>query len=164
MNETARRSETDIALIGGGPVGALLACVLARRGFSVDAFERRDDQCTTDGAGGRSINLALSTRGLTTLKFLGLEEAVLKLAIPMRCRMIHAVAGVLTFQQYGKNDSEFINSSFAQAAGKVTDEILKKLCAGIDEPNQVDLKLAERLIKERLSPMLKKQPELAGML
>ena len=110
MSQPIDSGKTEIALIGGGPVGALLACVLARRGFSVDVFERRPDLRTTDGAGGRSINLALSTRGLTTLKFVGLEEEVLKLAIPMRGRMIHALNGELTFQQYGKNDSEYINS------------------------------------------------------
>lgn len=110
MNEAITPLKTEIALIGGGPVGALLACVLAQRGFSVDVFERRPDLRTTDGTGGRSINLALSTRGLTTLKFVGLEEEVLKLAIAMRGRMIHAPSGELTFQQYGKNDSEYINS------------------------------------------------------
>jgi kynurenine 3-monooxygenase len=104
------QSEVDIALIGGGPVGALLAYVLARREFEVDVYERRPDLRTTDGSGGRSINLALSTRGLTALKLAGLEEEVLKISIPMRGRMIHTPDGQLLFQQYGKDDSEYINS------------------------------------------------------
>jgi kynurenine 3-monooxygenase len=103
-------SEVDIALIGGGPVGALLAYILARRNFNIDVYERRPDLRTTDGGGGRSINLALSTRGLTALKLAGLEEEVLKISIPMRGRMIHTPDGQLLFQQYGKDDSEYINS------------------------------------------------------
>jgi kynurenine 3-monooxygenase len=107
---TRGESEVDIALIGGGPVGALLAYVLARRNFEIDVYERRTDLRTTDGGGGRSINLALSIRGLTALKLAGLEEEVLKISIPMRGRMIHSPDGQLVFQQYGKDDSEYINS------------------------------------------------------
>ena len=104
------QESVDIALIGGGPVGALLACLLARRNFEVDVYERRPDIRTADGGGGRSINLALSTRGLTALKYAGVEDEVLKLSIPMRGRMIHSPDGHLTFQQYGKDDTEYINS------------------------------------------------------
>jgi kynurenine 3-monooxygenase len=127
MSQPTDSLKTEIALIGGGPVGALLACLLARRGFSVDVFERRPDLRSTDGSGGRSINLALSTRGLTTLQFVGLEDEVLKLAIPMRGRMIHALNSGLTFQQYGKNDSEYINSISRSALNQLLLDHAEKL-------------------------------------
>ncbi len=100
----------DIAIVGGGLVGSLLALSLCKRGFTVDVFEKRPDMRKVLLSAGRSINLALSTRGLKALQAVGLEEQVLKLAIPMRGRMIHSPAGDLMFQQYGKDDSQFINS------------------------------------------------------
>ncbi|MDR3615212.1 MAG: NAD(P)/FAD-dependent oxidoreductase [Candidatus Obscuribacterales bacterium] len=102
--------ETEIALVGGGLVGSLLALSLARRGFDVDVYERRPDMRTSKISAGRSINLALSTRGIKALNTVGLEGKVLEIAIPMRGRMIHPVKGDLAFQQYGKDDTEYINS------------------------------------------------------
>ena len=150
MTGEARPLEADIGLIGGGPVGALLACLLSMRGFSIDVFERRPDLRTTDGGGGRSINLALSTRGITALKYVGLEEEVLKLAIPMRGRMIHSPSGELTFQQYGKDDSEYINSisrgalnqlllDHAEKSGKVKFHFKHKAAAADCVRNSVTL-------------------------
>src|SRR3954467_372909 len=60
--------------------------------------------------GGRSINLAVSTRGLHALHEVGLDDEVLRNAIPMRGRMMHAVDGKLNFLRYGRDDSEYINS------------------------------------------------------
>lgn len=97
-------------IIGAGPVGALLALVLARRGFTVEVWERRPDLRLTGAAGGRSINLAVSTRGLHALQAVGLEDEVLTEAVPMRGRMMHAVDGALTFLRYGRNDAEGIHS------------------------------------------------------
>ncbi len=91
-----------IAIIGGGLVGALQALYLARRGFEVDLYERRSDPREKELRAGKSINLALSTRGLTALRGVGLEERALAISIPMEGRMMHAVAGELTFQPYGQ--------------------------------------------------------------
>ncbi|MES2629774.1 MAG: FAD-dependent monooxygenase [Bacteroidota bacterium] len=91
-----------IAIIGGGLVGALQALYLARRGFEVDVYERRPDARIREARAGKSINLALSTRGLNALKELGLEERALSISIPMEGRMMHSVAGELTFQPYGR--------------------------------------------------------------
>jgi kynurenine 3-monooxygenase len=59
---------------------------------------------------GRSINLALSTRGIHALKQAGLWERMRDIIIPMKGRMMHSMAGELTFQPYGKNETEVINS------------------------------------------------------
>ncbi len=97
-----------ITLIGAGPTGSLLAIYLARRGFAVELFERRPDMRKVTIGGGRSINLALSVRGLHSLREAGLFERIMSIAVPMKGRMMHAVNGDLTFQRYGKDDSEVI--------------------------------------------------------
>ena len=97
-------------IVGSGLAGALLACYLGRAGYRVDLHEKRADPRGHDPERGRSINLALSVRGLQALRDIGLDKKVLNQAIPMRGRMIHAPDGKLAFQPYGKDDSESINS------------------------------------------------------
>ncbi len=104
------RSNEKIALVGAGLVGSLLAIYLSRRGFSVDVFERRPDMRVEEISAGRSINLAISTRGINALERLGIEDQILAQAVPMRGRMIHSITGELSFQPYGMDDSECINS------------------------------------------------------
>lgn len=100
-----------ITLIGAGLAGSLLAIYLAKRGFQVEIYERRPDMRTAKISAGRSINLALSARGIHALKEVGLHEEIMKIAIPMKGRMIHALDGTLTFQPYGKNESEVIHAT-----------------------------------------------------
>jgi kynurenine 3-monooxygenase len=59
---------------------------------------------------GRSINLALSTRGIHALAQAGLWDEMRKIIIPMKGRMMHSATAELTFQPYGKDESEVINS------------------------------------------------------
>src|SRR5271167_4756951 len=99
-----------IKLIGAGLNGPLLAILLTRRGFAVEIFERRPDMRRVQISAGRSINLALSTRGIHALQQAGLWEGMRSIIIPMKGRMMHSVNGELTFQPYGKNESEVINS------------------------------------------------------
>ena len=99
-----------ITLIGAGLNGPLLAVLLVQRGFAVEIYERRSDMRTVRMSAGRSINLALSTRGIHGLKQAGLWERMRSIIIPMKGRMMHSVAGELTFQPYGKNETEVINS------------------------------------------------------
>ena len=68
-----------LQLIGGGLVGSLLSIYFARRGFDVEIFERRPDMRKNQIAAGRSINLAISTRGLSSLEQVGLKEKVMKM-------------------------------------------------------------------------------------
>src|SRR5438270_4107718 len=60
--------------------------------------------------GGRSINLALSTRGIHALEQIGIADEVLKHAIPMRGRMIHEKSGALHFAPYDVDPNKHINS------------------------------------------------------
>src|SRR2546426_4619564 len=83
---------TRFVLIGSGLAGGLLAAYLGRRGYDVDLYERRADPREGNMVGGRSINLALSTRGIHALEQIGIADEVLKHAIPMRGRMIHPAA------------------------------------------------------------------------
>lgn len=98
-----------IAIAGGGLVGSLLSIYLAKRGHRVSVFERRPDMRKQKTDGGRSINLALSNRGIRALDEVGLSSAIKQAAIPMHGRMMHDRAGKLTFQPYGK-EGQFINS------------------------------------------------------
>ena len=99
-----------VAIVGAGLSGSLLACMLGKRGFHVDVYERRGDPRARGFIGGRSINLALSTRGLNALERVGMADRVLAEAIPMRGRMMHSASGDLTFQPYSKDPSDAINS------------------------------------------------------
>jgi kynurenine 3-monooxygenase len=99
-----------ITLIGAGLNGPLLAILLMQRGFAVEIYERRPDMRRVRMSAGRSINLALSTRGIHALQQAGLWERMRNIIIPMKGRMMHSVAGGLTFQPYGQNEAEVINS------------------------------------------------------
>ena len=97
-------------LIGSGLAGGMMAAFLGRRGHEVDLYERRPDPHAGNLVGGRSINLALSTRGIHALEQLGIADEVIKHAIPMRGRMIHEKSGDLHFTPYDRDPSKCINS------------------------------------------------------
>ena len=97
-------------LIGSGLAGGVLAACLGRRGYEVELYERRADPRERNIVGGRSINLALSTRGIHALQQLGIADEVLRHAIPMRGRMIHDKSGSLHFAPYDRDPNKYINS------------------------------------------------------
>lgn len=99
----------NVIILGAGLVGSLMAIYLRQAGFSVTIFEKRTDPRTQPNYGGRSINLALSVRGLRALEAVGLKEEVKSIAIPMHGRMMHSIVGELTPQPYGK-EGQFINA------------------------------------------------------
>lgn len=99
-----------VVIVGAGLAGSLLACSLGRLGFRVTLVERRPDPRASGFIGGRSINLALSCRGITALEREGLAQRVLADAITMPGRMVHAVSGDTTFQPYSANTTDAINS------------------------------------------------------
>src|SRR6059058_1244420 len=101
---------TKFVLIGSGLAGGLMAAYLGRRGYEVELYERRGDPREGNIVGGRSINLALSTRGIYALEQLGIADDVLRHAIPMRGRMIHDKSGTLHFSPYDRDPNKFINS------------------------------------------------------
>jgi kynurenine 3-monooxygenase len=97
-------------LIGSGLAGGLLAAYLGRRGYEVDLYERRADPREGNIVGGRSINLAISTRGIHALEQIGIADEALRHAIPMRGRMIHDKSGALHFTPYDVDPKKCINS------------------------------------------------------
>ena len=97
-------------LVGSGLAGGLLAAYFGRREYEVELYERRSDPRAGNFVGGRSINLALSTRGIHALQQLGIADEVLKHAIPMRGRMIHDKSGELHFSPYDRDPTKHINS------------------------------------------------------
>jgi kynurenine 3-monooxygenase len=101
---------TKFVLIGSGLAGSLLAAYLGRRGYEVDLYERRADPREGNIVGGRSINLAISTRGIHALEQIGLADEALQDAIPMRGRMIHDKSGTLHFSPYDVDPKKCINS------------------------------------------------------
>ncbi|MEO8804117.1 MAG: NAD(P)/FAD-dependent oxidoreductase [Rudaea sp.] len=97
-----------ITIIGAGLVGALLATLLAQRGFAVTLIERRPDPRVAGFVGGRSINLALAERGWHGLRLAGLAEILRPLAVMMRGRMVHHLDGHTELLRYGRDDTEVI--------------------------------------------------------
>jgi kynurenine 3-monooxygenase len=99
-----------VALIGAGLAGCLLATLLGRRGMEVTVYERRDDPRVTGAERGRSINLAISARGLAALERVGLRDDALARALPMHGRMVHPPHGRQNFQPYSADGQRAINS------------------------------------------------------
>ncbi len=92
---------SSIAIVGAGLVGSLWAVLLRRKGYAVTIYEKRSDMRKATEAGGRSINLVITSRGLHGLAKAGLLEKALALSVPVSGRMIHSKAGDLTYQPYG---------------------------------------------------------------
>lgn len=95
-----------VVVVGAGPVGCTLAIVLRARGVPVELYEKRADLRRDRDGSGRSINLVLTDRGLRALEALGLRERALELTVSVLGRMMHDVSGELSYQPYGKDDSE----------------------------------------------------------
>lgn len=103
----------SIAVIGAGLSGTMTAALLSDMGFKVTIFEKRietpieDEKSSSEfgnaaNATKRSINLALSHRGILALERLGLVPEIMENAIPMPKRVIHGLDGSQKLQAYGK--------------------------------------------------------------
>jgi kynurenine 3-monooxygenase len=120
----------------------MMAAFLGRRGHEVDLYERRPDPHAGNLVGGRSINLALSTRGIHALEQLGVADEVMRHAIPMRGRMIHDKSGELHFTAYDADPKKCINSIGRGALNTVTIDAARRYgnvrvhfnhkCTGVD--------------------------------
>ncbi len=140
--QTEHESQS-VVVVGAGLAGSLLAVYLAKRGFRVEVYERREDIRSAELVEGRSINLALSTRGLTGLQKAGLGYLGDTLGTPMYGRIIHPKAKnpKLEFQQYGVDSKQHLLSisrtglnerliDAAEAAGAKF--YFKHKCLGVD--------------------------------
>lgn len=127
-----------ITIAGAGPVGTLLAVVLARQGHSVKLFESRADSRRHNIYQGKSINIALSDRGWLALKSVGIEKEVKQHAIAMHKRVMHAIDGTITEQAYGKEGQAIWSVSRAG--------INEQLLELAEQENLIDIKFEQRLI------------------
>lgn len=99
-----------VTILGAGLAGTLMALYLKRRGYQVELLESRSDLRINPADYGRSINLAMSCRGLTSLKAIGLRDEAEKLLVPMRARAIHEKNDQVSFQSFGRHEDEYINA------------------------------------------------------
>ncbi len=103
-------NQQKVIIIGAGLAGSLLAIYLAKRGIECEIYESRGDMRLSEISAGRSINLALSNRGIAALKEVGLDKYMLAEAVPMFGRMIHTVSGETKLLRYSGRNGEYINS------------------------------------------------------
>ena len=73
----------EVTIVGAGLVGSLCSLYMTKRGYSVNIFERRSDLRSEIITAGKSINLALSKRGWTSLEQAGVAEQVRPVGIPV---------------------------------------------------------------------------------
>ena len=99
-----------IVLIGAGLSGPVMGIYLSQNGLNVDIYEKRPDMRSNNMSAGRSINLALSIRGIRALKEIGIFNEIKPLLIPMKGRMIHDIDGQTAMQPYGQKNNEVIYS------------------------------------------------------
>ena len=104
------KTKKNILIIGAGLCGSLLALRLGQRGYKVQVIEKRPDIRQSNLSTGRSINLALSNRGLKALQMVGLENKVKSISIPMYGRMLHDKIGNKKMSKYSGRNGEYINS------------------------------------------------------
>lgn len=99
-----------VNIVGAGQCGTLLAIMMAKQGFLVDVFERNDDPRVNDAEAGRSINLALASRGINGLVQAGIYDQIEAMLVPMRGRMVHQTDSSTDFLSYGQARDEVIYS------------------------------------------------------
>ena len=138
-----------IVIIGGGLVGSMLSCYLAKRGHQVSVYERRPDARRAGYIGGKSINLALSNRGWAALDKIGMRERIEKISLPMSGRMVHNIDGTTAYIPYGKEGQAIYSVSRGDLNIELINEAEKsprvkfffdEVCSHIDfEKNTVQL-------------------------
>lgn len=104
------KEKEHILIVGAGLCGSLLALRLGQRGYRVTLVEKRPDLRKIEQDSGRSINLALSDRGLKGLRMVGVEDKARELCIPMHGRMIHPLEGDPFLSRYSGKADKHINS------------------------------------------------------
>ncbi|MEL6820619.1 MAG: NAD(P)/FAD-dependent oxidoreductase [Calditrichota bacterium] len=147
------KNTDKIIIVGAGLCGSLLAIRLAQRGFNVALYEKRPDMRKEALDAGRSINLALSARGLMALETAGLKETVLAECLPMQGRMIHPLEGEAFLSRYSGREEDYINSVSRPGLNMTllnTAEMLDTIEIKFDVP-VVDVDLDNAKIRYRLN-------------
>ncbi len=108
-----------VVVSGAGLVGSFWALALKKKGYDVDLYEKRSDMRLDDYEGGRSINLIATSRALNAFSLVGVLDEVKKIVVPVTGRMMHSMQGDLTYQPYGRDESE-CNYSVSRALLNVT--------------------------------------------
>ncbi|HKQ74115.1 MAG TPA: NAD(P)/FAD-dependent oxidoreductase [Blastocatellia bacterium] len=150
----------NIAIIGAGLGGSLMAIFLAKRGHQVSLYERRPDMRFEKVERGRSINMTLAARGVKALEAAGVADLIMPTTIPLKGRMIHGVNGALSFQPYGKDPHEVIyavqrerlNSAlinFAESQHRVKCHFSRR-CLGINKESGL-IQLEDERSREQFS-------------
>lgn len=133
-----------VNIVGAGLVGSLLSIYLAKKGYSINIYERRPDMRKVSMSAGRSINLALSDRGWRGLEGVGIADEIRKIGIPMYGRFIHHKDGTTAQQPYGKDSQAIYSVSRADINMKLMDLAeqqenvsihFDERCANIDRKN-----------------------------
>ncbi|MGB5498955.1 MAG: NAD(P)/FAD-dependent oxidoreductase [Maribacter sp.] len=125
----------NIAIVGSGLVGSLLAIYLRRHGHRITVFDRRPDIRTIEFSG-RSINLAMSDRGWKALAEIGVEKEIKKIAIPMDKRAMHVLGKPIYFQNYGKE---------GEAIWSISRGVLNRKMIDLAEKSGVEFKFEEKV-------------------
>jgi kynurenine 3-monooxygenase len=112
----------QIVIIGAGLVGSLLSILLAQKNYAVKVYEKRPDPTKAQVEKGRSINLALSDRGIKTLDLAGIADKAMKLTIPMEGRLMHEPNGQLVLQPYGKEGQQIYSISRSELTNLLIEE------------------------------------------
>ncbi len=120
-------NDKSLVIAGGGLVGSLLGLRLLQRGFDVAIYEMRPDMRKTDISAGKSINLALSDRGIQSLKLCGIDREIMRQAIQMKGRLIHPLEGELQFQAYSARPGDCINSISRKALNIILLDAIEKI-------------------------------------
>lgn len=128
MLHSEKEKAPHVTVVGAGPAGCLLALLLSDLGCQVNLYDSRSDLRKSQGSKDRqrSINLALSTRGLTALKRAGVAEKIVQHAVPMHGRCIHPVDGRLQFHPYGQKHQHLLSVSRRTLCKILLDECEKR--------------------------------------
>lgn len=128
-------TKKNIAIIGSGLVGSLLAIYLKKYGHKITVFDRRPDIRNINFSG-RSINLAMSNRGWKALREVGIEDEIRKIGIPLDKRTMHVVGKEKYHQKYGKE---------GEAIWSISRGVLNKRMIDLAEQAGVDFRFNEKV-------------------
>lgn len=135
-NDIERR--ISVGVIGAGLAGSMISALLSKLDhIDVFCFEKRGDPRSQNdeldeiqsafgssiSSKKRSVNLALSHRGIVALSELSLIDDIMKYAVPMPGRVIHTKNGKILKQPYGKPSEALYSISRQLINHKLLDKL-----------------------------------------